>query len=105
MAEAKQKLRRTVTGKVISSKGDKTITVLVERRVQHPIYGKIIKRSTKLMAHDEQNQCGEGDLVTIEECRPLSKRKSWMLVSVVEQAVKADERMLWLPAQGRSWRE
>ena len=89
MAEAKQKLRRTVTGKVISSKGDKTITVLVERRVQHPIYGKIIKRSTKLMAHDEQNQCGEGDLVTIEECRPLSKRKSWMLVSVVEQAVKA----------------
>ncbi|AFT72048.1 30S ribosomal protein S17 [Alloalcanivorax dieselolei B5] len=89
MAESKQKLRRTVTGKVISSKGDKTITVLVERRVQHPIYGKIIKRSTKLMAHDEQNQCGEGDLVTIEECRPLSKRKSWMLVSVVEQAVQA----------------
>jgi small subunit ribosomal protein S17 len=73
---------------VISNKGDKTITVLVERRVQHPIYGKIIKRSTKLMAHDEENQCNEGDLVTIEECRPLSKRKTWMLVNVVEQTNK-----------------
>ena len=61
---------------------------LVERRVQHPIYGKIIKRSTKLMAHDEENQCNEGDLVTIEECRPLSKRKTWMLVNVVEQTNK-----------------
>ena len=88
MAEAKEKLRRTTTGKVISNKGDKTITVLVERRVQHPIYGKIIKRSTKLVAHDEQNQCNKGDLVTIEECRPLSKRKTWMLVNVVEQTNK-----------------
>lgn len=88
MAEAKESLRRTVTGKVVSNKGDKTITVLVERRVQHPIYGKIIKRSSKLMAHDEQNQCSEGDLVTIEECRPLSKRKSWTLVSVVEKTNK-----------------
>lgn len=88
MAEAKEILRRTVTGKVVSNKGDKTITVLVERRVQHPIYGKIIKRSTKLMAHDEQNQCNEGDLVTIEECRPLSKRKTWTLVNVVEQTNK-----------------
>ncbi|MCU5785507.1 30S ribosomal protein S17 [Alcanivorax marinus] len=73
---------------MISNKGDKTITVLVERRVQHPIYGKIIKRSTKLMAHDEENQCNEGDLVTIEECRPLSKRKTWTLVNVVEQTNK-----------------
>jgi len=88
MAEAKESLRRTVTGKVVSNKGDKSITVLVERRVQHPIYGKIIKRSSKLMAHDEQNQCNEGDLVTIEECRPLSKRKSWTLVSVVEKTNK-----------------
>ena len=88
MAEAKESLRRTVTGKVVSNKGDKTITVLVERRVQHPIYGKIIKRSSKLMAHDEQNQCNEGDLVTIEESRPLSKRKSWTLVSVVEKTNK-----------------
>lgn len=85
MAEANT-MRRTATGKVISNKGDKTITVLVERRVQHPIYGKIIKRSTKLMAHDEENQCREGDLVTVEECRPLSKRKAWMLVNVVEQS-------------------
>lgn len=82
-------MRRTATGKVISNKGDKSIIVLVERRVQHPIYGKIIKRSTKLMAHDEQNQCQEGDLVTVEECRPLSKRKTWTLVSVVEQGNKA----------------
>ena len=88
MAEAKEILRRTATSKVISNKGEKTITVLVERRVQHPIYGKIIKRSTKLMAHDEENQCNEGDLVTIEECRPLSKRKTWMLVNVVEQTNK-----------------
>ena len=88
MAEAKQKLRRTATGRVVSNKGDKTITVLVERRVKHPLYGKYVRRSTKLMAHDEQNQCREGDLVTIEECRPLSRRKSWNLVSVVEQTQK-----------------
>ncbi len=85
MAEAK-KLRRTVTGKVVSNKADKTITVMVERRVKHPVYGKFLRRSTKLTAHDETNQCREGDIVTIEECRPLSKRKTWMLVSVVEQA-------------------
>ncbi|MBA3980882.1 MAG: 30S ribosomal protein S17 [Alcanivorax sp.] len=89
MAEANQKLKRTVTGKVVSNKGDKTITVLVERQVKHPLYGKFIRRSTKLMAHDEDNQCREGDLVTIEECRPLSRRKTWMLVSVVEQAQQA----------------
>ena len=88
MAEAKQKLRRTATGRVVSNKGDKTITVLVERRVKHPLYGKYVRRSTKLMAHDEQNQCREGDLVTVEECRPLSRRKSWNLVSVVEQTQK-----------------
>lgn len=88
MAEAK-KLSRSVTGKVLSTKADKTITVLVERRVKHPVYGKFLRRSTKLMAHDETNQCREGDIVTIEECRPLSKRKTWMLVSVVEQAPEA----------------
>ena len=86
MAEAKQKLKRTVTGRVVSNKADKTITVLVERQVKHALYGKFIRRSTKLMAHDEENQCREGDLVTIEECRPLSKRKAWMLVNVVEQS-------------------
>lgn len=89
MAEANSKLSRTVTGKVVSNKADKTITVLVERRVKHPVYGKFLRRSTKLMAHDENNQCREGDIVTIEECRPLSKRKTWMLVSVVEQAPEA----------------
>ena len=88
MSEAK-KLRRTVTGKVVSKKADKTITVMVERRVKHPVYGKFLRRSTKLTAHDETNQCREGDVVTIEECRPLSKRKTWMLVSVVEQAPQA----------------
>lgn len=89
MAEAKQKVRRTETGRVVSNKADKTITVLIERRVKHPIYGKFMRRSTKLMAHDEQNQCREGDLVTVEECRPLSARKNWVLVSVLEQAPQA----------------
>ena len=77
---------RTVQGRVVSNKMDKTITVVVERRVKHPIYGKFIKRSTKLHAHDETNQCHEGDLVTIRECRPLSKSKAWTLVDVVEKA-------------------
>lgn len=86
MAETEQKVRRTVTGRVVSNKADKTITVVVERRVKHPLYGKYLRRSTKLMAHDAQNQCREGDLVTIEESRPLSARKNWVLVSVLEQA-------------------
>jgi len=80
------KLTRTMTGRVISDKMDKTITVLIERRVKHPIYGKYVKRSTKLHAHDEHNECHEGDVVTIEECRPLSKSKAWRLVKVVEKA-------------------
>jgi small subunit ribosomal protein S17 len=74
---------RTVQGRVVSNKMDKTITVAVERKVKHPIYGKFIKRTTKLHAHDETNQCNEGDIVTIRECRPLSKSKTWMLVDVV----------------------
>lgn len=77
---------RTITGRVVSSKGDKSITVMVERQVKHPIYKKFIKRSTKLHAHDESNQCNEGDVVTIEECRPISKTKSFRLVEVVESA-------------------
>jgi len=77
---------RTVQGRVVSDKMDKTITVAVERKVKHPIYGKFIKRTTKLHAHDETNQCHEGDVVTIRECRPLSKSKTWMLVDVVEKA-------------------
>jgi small subunit ribosomal protein S17 len=76
-------VRRTVTGKVVSNKMDKTVTVLIERKVKHPVYGKYIRRSTKLHVHDAENACQEGDTVTIEECRPLSKSKSWRLVEVV----------------------
>ena len=74
---------RTLTGRVISNKMDKTITVLVERLVKHPIYGKFIKRSTKVYAHDEDNRCQIGDRVTVEQCRPLSKSKTWRLLRVV----------------------
>ena len=77
---------RTLQGKVISNKMDKSITVAIERSVKHPIYGKFIKRTTKLHVHDETNQCKEGDVVTIRECRPLSKTKSWTLVEVVSKA-------------------
>jgi len=77
---------RTVMGRVVSDKMDKTITVMVERQVAHPIYGKYVKRSTKLHAHDESNECKMGDTVSIEECRPLSKSKSWRLVKILERA-------------------
>lgn len=80
------KIRRVVDGRVVSDKMDKSITILVERRVRHPVYGKFIGRSTKLHAHDEKNECKEGDMVQIEECRPLSKSKSWRLVKVLEKA-------------------
>ena len=79
---------RTVQGRVVSNKMDKTITVAVERKVKHPIYGKFIKRTTKLHAHDETNQCNEGDVVTITECRPLSKSKTWKLVDVVTKSAE-----------------
>lgn len=81
-----QKVARVVTGRVVSNKMDKTVTVLVERLVQHPLYGKYIRRSSKLHAHDAENECQEGDLVSIEQCRPLSKSKTWRLVKVVEKA-------------------
>lgn len=84
--EEQTSVQRTVQGSVVSSKMDKSITVLIERQVKHPLYKKFIRRSTKLHAHDEQNQCNEGDLVIIEECRPLSKTKSWRLVQVVSKA-------------------
>ena len=77
---------RTASGTVLSNKMDKTITVLVERRVKHPIYGKYIKRSNKIHAHDPENVCQEGDLVTIEETRPISKSKAWKLSSVDRKA-------------------
>lgn len=80
------KARRTQIGRVVSTKMDRTITVSLERMVKHPLYGKFIRRSTKLHAHDENNECREGDWVSVEECRPLSKTKSWRLVEVVERA-------------------
>jgi small subunit ribosomal protein S17 len=85
MNESAQKIR-TIQGKVISDKMDKTITVLVERQVKHPLYGKFMRRSTKLHAHDESNQCREGDIVNITSSRPISKTKTWSLVDVVVRA-------------------
>jgi small subunit ribosomal protein S17 len=79
-------LRKTIIGLVSSNKTDKTITVVVERKIQHPIYGKFVKRSKKYTAHDEQNSCNEGDRVRIMETRPLSKTKRWRLVDIIERA-------------------
>ena len=81
------KQARTVTGIVLSNKMDKSIVILVERRVKHPLYGKYIRLSSKFHAHDAENGCQIGDKVVIKECRPLSKTKSWELVKVVEKAV------------------
>lgn len=78
--------KRTVTGRVVSNKMDKSVSVAIERKVKHPLYGKYLRRTTKIMAHDEDNACSEGDLVTIAECPPLSKNKSWRLVEIVERA-------------------
>ncbi len=80
------KVAREVSGRVVSNKGQKSITVLVERRVRHPLYKKYIKRSTKFHAHDENNECNEGDIVTIAQCRPISKSKTWRLVRIEERA-------------------
>lgn len=84
------KVTHTMSGRVSSGKMDKTITVVVERQIAHPIYGKFIRRRTKLHAHDENNECREGDLVLVEPCRPLSKTKSWRLVRVLEKAQTAE---------------
>lgn len=85
---AAEKSTRTATGKVVSNKMDKTITVLVERRVKHPVYGKYITRSSRIHAHDEDNQCGIGDTVTVAESRPISKSKTWRLLEVLESATQ-----------------
>ncbi len=85
MSEEK-KVRRTITGRVISDKMDKSVSVAIERLIKHPVYGKYIRRTSKVMAHDESNQCKLGDRVTISECRPISKNKSWSVVDVVERA-------------------
>jgi small subunit ribosomal protein S17 len=79
-------VERTLSGRVTSNKMDKTITVAIERLVKHPVYGKYVRRTSKLHAHDEGNECRTGDLVTIKQCRPLSKTKAWTLVEVVERA-------------------
>ena len=83
---AERNLRKTRTGVVTSDKMDKTITVAVERKVKHPIYGKFVKKTTRFHAHDEKNECSIGDVVKIMETRPLSKTKRWRLVEVVEKA-------------------
>jgi len=87
MSEA-EKRTRLATGKVVSNKMDKTITVLIERRERHPVYGKYLTRSSKIHAHDEENQCGIGDIVTVAESRPISKSKTWKLLEVVESAAQ-----------------
>ena len=84
--KAETKGARTLTGKVVSNKMNKTIAVEIERLIKHPRYGKYIRRTTKLLAHDEKNESREGDVVMISPCRPMSRRKSWALVSVVEKA-------------------
>jgi small subunit ribosomal protein S17 len=88
MSENANTTLRTVEGRVVSNKMDKTVTVLVERQVKHALYGKYIKRSTKLHAHDEANACKEGDVVRVTECRPLSKTKNWRVVEVVTRAAE-----------------
>jgi small subunit ribosomal protein S17 len=87
-SEKQAKSARTTSGKVLSNKMDKSIVVLVERRVKHPVYGKIITRSTKIHAHDAENACLPGDEVTIQEVRPISKTKSWSLVSIDGRAIQ-----------------
>ena len=81
-----EKVLRIQTGSVVSDKMDKSAVVLIERRVKHPIYGKFMKKSTKLHIHDENNECNIGDTVQISECRPISRTKSWTLVKIVEKA-------------------
>ena len=82
------KSARTAVGKVVSNGMDKSITVLIERRVKHPVYGKIVKRSTKIHAHDANNECSVGDEVTIKEVKPISKTKSWTLISIDDRATQ-----------------
>ena len=86
MSDNKDKAQRTIEGRVVSNKMDKTVTVLVERQVKHALYGKYIKRSTKLHAHDEDGSCQEGDIVRLVETRPMSKTKTWRVVEIVTRA-------------------
>ena len=88
MQDNLNKIARTAVGKVVSNGMDKSITVLIERRVKHPVYGKIVKRSTKIHAHDANNECSVGDEVTIREVKPISKTKSWTLMSIDDRATQ-----------------
>mgnify|MGYP001569619711 CR=1 FL=1 len=81
-----QKVQRAIVGRVVSDKMDKTVSVAIERLIRHPVYGKYIRRTTKVLAHDAQNECKPGDRVAISECRPISKNKSWAVVNIVERA-------------------
>ncbi|KAA3625647.1 MAG: 30S ribosomal protein S17 [Bacteroidetes bacterium] len=83
---SERNLRKQIVGVVSSNKMDKTISVMVQRRLKHPIYGKYVKKTKKFIAHDEKNDCNEGDTVRIMETRPLSKRKRWRLVEIIERA-------------------
>lgn len=86
MSENETKVQRTQLGRVVSNKADKTVTVMLERKVKHPLYGKYIRRSSKVHAHDEDNACQEGDTVRISECRPISRQKSWRVIEIVGRA-------------------
>ena len=86
MSEDTKKVRRTIIGRVVSDKMDKTVSVAIERLIKHPMYGKYIRRTTKVLAHDASNECKPGDRVTISECKPVSKNKSWAVVDVIERA-------------------
>lgn len=87
-ATVTEAVKRTLQGVVTSNAGDKSATIMIERKIKHPIYGKFIKRSTKIRLHDETNECNKGDTILIEECRPMSKTKSWKLVKIVEKAAE-----------------
>ena len=86
MSEQQAASNRTMQGRVVSDKMDKGITVMIERRVKHPLYGKFVRKSTKVHAHDENNECQIGDVVVVEQCRPMSKTKAWRFVKLVERA-------------------
>ncbi len=86
MSDEKQSAKRTIVGRVVSDKMDKTVSVAIERLIKHPMYGKYIRRTSKVMAHDAKNECKAGDRVAISECRPVSKNKSWAVVDIIERA-------------------
>ena len=87
-AQAVASAKRTLQGVVTSNAGDKSATIMIERKIKHPVYGKYVKRSSKIRLHDETNECNKGDTILIEECRPMSKTKSWKLVKIVEKAAE-----------------